>query len=499
VSLAAFAELAPADRIIPQSYVDFCAFVGFDLTKGQYAFGRCAFDGRDPETELEREIFGGATYIPPASRKQKVLRFGRGSGKSTVLAARGLHRCMTADVSMCGPGDVAMVIVIAQTEDDAIDVLLKAKGMIGRSPTIARMVTHSIDTNVQFLRPDGAAVQFEVRVAKGQGKGTRGPSIIEAIIDESEFINPATPTAVISDRDIVTAILPRLLPDGCVNLASTPWPTPSLTARLFEENFGHPRTALAALGTSLVMRDHHPQVVAARDAMMSIEPARALQEFDCIITDIESAFFESSNIDRAVKAVRRRNTQASSGIDLGFVNDSAGHVMVERQGARVAVTHTDMVSPEPGKPLVPSEVCERFIGDAKDAGCTHAMADQHYFLTAVEHGQRVNLQVAPSPKGQQAILDQFVYARDLLREGLVDLPNDPELIAQLKSVRLLALPGGGMKPVLPHRRGSGHADLVPALMHALWQDRRFGPLLRGPEAAERLEYPEAIQGPFEQW
>ena len=42
--------------------------LGQQLTAGQHALAHVAFDGADPTTELELELYGGATEIPPRAR-----------------------------------------------------------------------------------------------------------------------------------------------------------------------------------------------------------------------------------------------------------------------------------------------------------------------------------------------------------------------------------------------------------------------------------------------
>lgn len=475
-----FAAAVPVGPVIPRRYTDFMRWAGVTLTKGQDAFARVMFDGEEPRTALELEIFGGARAIPKTARDMKVCRLGRGSGKSTLIAGRGLHRCLTADVSACGPGDMPEAFVLAQTEEDAKATLAKGRALVYGRPELAAMVVRDIEDEIQLIRPDGYVVSFAVRIGKPRGKGTRGPSFIEAILDESEFITMATAEAATTDTDIVESVTPRLLPGGSVILASTPWPAPSLTASLFDANFGKPTHAIAAFATSLLMRDGHPQIEQLRANMMARDPTRALREFDCIITDSAELFFEGSTIDRAAEGSSpvARGQKGSSGIDLAFESDSSAHVGVERHGRIVAVVLVEMHTPKPGQPLKPSEVCKAYVEHAKELGCTELVADIHYVATAREHAVAAGMQVVASPKGQDKE-DAESYLRELLREGLIRLPKDARLIGQLKSARKAYRSGGKAKMLLPRIPGSGHADLVPALVNAVWHDRRHGLLLTG--------------------
>jgi hypothetical protein len=484
MTLDDFANLAPPSALIPRVFTEFCRWVGFVLTKGQFALARVAFDGVNPSTELEREIFGGSLRIPADARRTMVFRLGRYSGKSAVCgAAYGLFRMLTGDVSACGPGDEAAVGVVCDRMIQSKLVLKKALALAEGCPTIKRMIIRSTADSFSLRRPDGHVVTFIVTAKSAGGRAGRAFSWLLFVVDEAEFIDPANPAAAIKVDDVVSAAAPRILRGGSAILCSTPWPVESLVSKVFAANFGKPTHALVALAPSLVMRDNQADLAATREAEYAKSATDAAREFDCIITDAEGVFFESTLVDQAVAGARpmARKQKGSSGIDLAFVNDSAAHVAVERQGHSVVVVHVDMVSPKKGKPLVPSEVCASFVEDARDIGCSALISDGYYIETTREHATKAGMQVVRSPVAAKDISSAFVYLRDLLREGLLVLPPDPRLVGQLKSVLSVPMPGGRIKPELPRRRGQGHADLVSALVNAVWHDRRHGPMLRGTE------------------
>ena len=88
-----------------------------------------------------------------------------------------------------------------------------------------------------------------------------------------------------------------------------------------------------------------------------------------------------------------------------------------------------------------------------------------------------NMQVAAGPSVTGEKNNSYLYLRDLLREGLIKLPNDPRLINQLKSTMGVSQSGGGFRIVHPRKIGAGHADLVSALVNAAWMDRaKYAPL-----------------------
>jgi hypothetical protein len=496
--------LEPYVREVPPRFTDWTRRVygrmGLRLTKAQHATARVAFDGADPETQLERDIFGGITHVPAGARRMIVLRFGRDSGKTQLCSMFGLHRMLVGDLSRCGPGDDPAVAIVSPRKKQSRIALKRALAIVRGMPELERMLVKAT-TEEFILRRDGRDVYFTTTAKSGGGAAGRGFSFLLFLVDEAEFVDTSKPDSVIKTEEILSSARPRLLPGAPEIMCSTPWPVKSFTADLFDKNFGNPTTALAAMATSLLMRDGDPEIAAKRDLELAIDPTNALREYDCVLTDATGAFFPSSLVDAAVARGKELGTgakraMASSGVDLGFEADSSAHVIVERHGGRVVVVHVDMDSPEPGKPLVTSVICRKYVDDAREGGCTELTADKHYVLNLREAAAPYEMQVLQGHPslGRQQKTDAFMYGRELLRESALVLPNNPMLISQLKSVIAVPQRGGAMTFVLPRRAGMGHADLVPALLNALWHDRRHGAFRAG---ASPVQAPQAIRGGWE--
>ena len=482
------------------------------FTPAQIAFVSVAYDGADPVDlsdepvgghtppvtlrALALSIFGGAERIPRKARRIVVARFGRGSAKTLLSAARGIWRMAYADLSRCGPGDVARVIVASPRKGDQSNIALQvartfAEQVAGR---LGWEFVSDSATSFVILRRDGREVEFTTVAKSRGGDAARGFSIVDAIIDESEFVSPSDPSSQITDGQIVSAIMPRLLPGGCVSLISTPWPAQSTTSDLFEKNFGQPSNALVAFGPTALMRcwtdpareDLCAQYVETLELIESErerDPGEALREFDCVCSAVGGMYFNTSDIERAVdRGIVVTKNRATGGLDLGYRNDSSGAVAGERQaavapmdGLRFVVTLCSLVAPLPGIPLEPSMVIRGFAIELLNVGCPMVVADQHEFTSAQEHGRNNGIRVMPG-YGPTEREKAFAHLRDLFREGRVSIPDNPALVRQLKSVMSRPQIGGGLQIVLPRGRGTGHADLVSALVQAAWLDRRNGPL-----------------------
>lgn len=470
------------------------------LTPAQNALTKVAFEGVDPvdlEDESERaialEIFGGVERVPEEARDGRlfVFRLGRESGKTLILcAARSLYRMCTADLSSCGPGDVAKAAIIAPRRETALAAMNSAR-FLSTLPKIKPMLVQSAKWGFTLRRPtDGREVVFEVVPKSNGGAALRGFSLVDVYIDESEFVSSGGADAKISDTDIIDAAMPRLVDGGHVTLVSTPWPAPSETSAAFEANFGHPITAIAARANSLLMRNHAPHIVKKYEAELRRKPQNARREFFCELVDgAAGQFFELSTIAATLTDEEPLPTKfrGTCGIDPAFVNDSFGFAGIERDEAneRLVVTALRVWTPEPQRPLQASDVFGELAPIVREhLGCSAVATDVHKVKTVRDAAAAESLQVYVGPSIEETML----YLREVLREGQLKiskcLPEWATLVSQLKSVMFRPRSGGGITIIMPRSKDAGHADLVSALAIAVFFDKRHGALLRPKESSQ---------------
>ena len=453
------------------------------LTVGQAVVCALAFDGIQPrelppeQQAIAFEMLGSLDDISDEAREQIIIRCGRGSGKSTISAAASLKRMCEADLSQVGPGDIAAALVIGVGKDGGEDTLNKARALAKQS-TFASRICRDKGNVFHIKRADGREVRFQVIAASAKGKAGRGKSIIQVIIDESEFVASSDPSKVVRDVDIVNSVIPRMIEGAKLILASTPWPGESYTSEQFEANWNAPTTALAFKATTLVMRDRDPFWVSKVEKELKRDRPNAEREYLCMVGAAEGCWFEAETVTRSVSnditATRRKS---SAGIDLAFRSDASGIVIGERQDV-LKVVDVEMDEPTDSMPLKPSVIGAKYAKKAKSFRCTELTADSHYIESARESADAEGLQVASGPSLTGDKEKSFVYARDLFRNELIKIPNNPKFVAQLKSVRVVYQSGGTIKIVLPKRPGSGHCDLVSAFVNMCWIDRlKYGPLI----------------------
>lgn len=484
-------------RTRPAPFVRFVDSLGLHLTNGQRVLARVVFDGVDPidlppgELAIARQMLGpDVDRIPSTARRVNVLRLGRGSGKTTLAAASALHVMLTADLSSAGPGDQPTVITIAPTRRTAQLSVSMAMGLVEQTQALRSRLLSANTEGFSLRRHDGRRVAFRALPKSRGGAAARGMSILSAIFDEAEFLpNEELAAAAVTDRELLSSIMPRLMRGGRVILISTPWPTLSMTAELFENNHGHPLTALAARAPTLLMRDNDPNLAEIVEGERLRDPVNALREFDCVNATQGAAFFDGDQISQAIShapLVATGSRRVSVGLDLAFRGDSSTLVAVERQGEQLVVVRVEERRPVPGAPLAPSVVVGEFAQIARELGADSVVCDGHYIDSVREHASKLaGIGVHEGAKNMRDKERMHVHTREMLREGKLVLPQHLKLLAQLRAVRSRPLPGGGMS-IVSDRSLGGHGDLVSALVQACYFDRRFGTL--GRPTAERTEF-----------
>lgn len=456
--------------VIPSSFVAFVAGLGVQLTAGQLAFARAAYDG---EPITDDGIFGGRFEVSDQCRRVVVAVCGARAGKSYVLIAlRLLHGLLTRGLSTVAPGEKAVSLVVAPDLRLAKQVIGYARGALHSWPELAELIEGDSEYALTVRRPiDGRLVSLEALPATRGGGAVRGRSLIDAALDESAFFRDEG--YAVNDIELYKAVSPRVLPGGQVIIASTPWAESGLLYDLFKSNYGHPVTALAAHAPTLVMHDS----AFTRDIVEAErlrDPDNARREFDAqFMTSGTGQFFDSNAIKSATQGydveVCQRNSRYryAVGVDLGFKSDSSACVVVEFDGEAYRIVASHELRPSPEAPLLPSEVVACFAGIAKTFGVAHIISDGHYREAIAEHLQTHQLGLIDSPAGHIGKVESYARARAVLHEGRCVLPDHPRLLSQLRSVVSRPTSGGGLSISSPRKVGGGHGDLVSAWVLAV--------------------------------
>src|SRR5262249_32634077 len=273
-------------------------------------------------------MFGGLERVSKSSRKYILLRLGRGSGKTTLVAAFAVYTAVTADLSKAGPGDTPYFITVAPDKATAKLSIRMAREMIRGCPALERLVTNDTDTTIQLRRPDGRMVRIEAFAASRAGAAVRGRTIMGFLLEEAEFFNSASEDGeafAVNDKDVFRSMKPRLLPSGKGMLISTPWPVETLMGEMFEENWATCINAVAIKAPTLLVRGDDPDIKAMVEDELTKDPENARRELFCELDAVgQGNFFDANALSRSIDLALIHPIKydpklpSAVGCDLGF-------------------------------------------------------------------------------------------------------------------------------------------------------------------------------------
>lgn len=467
---------------------EFCpAVLGLHLTPGQQVIAKIAFGDYDPcdligeEYELAKEMFGGLEAVDQSTKKYVVMRLGRGSGKTTICSGFAVYSAVTADLSRCGPGDVPYVITIAPDKPTAQLSVRMSREMIRGNPFLERLVVADDANSITLRRPDGRLVKIEAFAATRGGSAVRGRTIICFILDEAEFFTSNNSSGEkeysVNDEDIFRALKPRLLPNGKGMMISTPWPVETLMGKMFEENWGNPKNAVAIRAPTVLVRGDDPSIRAMVDDELAKDPENARRELFCELDGFTAGeFFDTNALNQSLDTVYAFPAKfnplwpVAVGCDFGFTRDSSAIVVVQFDGKYYRTVFIEELRPKPGKPLKPSEVIERFALIAKQYGVSGVISDGYYREAVKEGLLKHGLHIIDAPEGTKGKAEVFQRTRAVLHEGLIKIPDvliGRRMVQQAKIVTSKAAPGGTTTIKVPRKIGLGHGDIVSAWVLAV--------------------------------
>lgn len=473
----------PSKLVVPEVFTEFVAWLGVTLTLGQLVIAKVSYDGLEPqdlrgaERDMARTVFGDVDVIPDIARETVVHVCGRRGGKSYTLEALPLvHAMYTVPLYKVAPGQIPIALVISPNDELRQEVTNYAFGAIRSHPELEKTLVLSpsqrgarIVSEFMVQRPGtNALVGFRGGVATKGGYGGRGKSLVGVALDEAAFFRGAE--NVVNDVEIYAACIPGLLPGARCTIGTTPWAQAGLVWDLFDENHGHPKSALVSHAPTQVLR---PELADEVEQERTKDPDRTERERDAKFMGFGTTqFFSEAEIDRFFSKDVPYPIETQPGdtvraaVDLGLRSDSSA--LAVGNGDRVALLKE--LRPKPGAPLVPSETCNTFAEDAAGLGASYVLADQHYIEALREN--RVKLPVAPAP-GHPG--DVYIACRTRIRDNKFKAAHPDTLVgeartmmlrlkAQMKEVQGTPIPGGGMSIKLPRWRTGGHCDLLSAVV-----------------------------------
>lgn len=401
-----------------------------------------------------------------SGRRRLVLRVGRRGGKSSTMMRLAVVEALYGD-HVVPPGDIGVIAIVSVEREEArarlvlIAAILDALG-VRYKPAAFGEGFDLVD------RPIGFRV-FTASIA-----GVSGYTAIGLVFDEvakwrsgDSSVNPA-PEVLRSARPMIAT-----MPNAREFMISSPFSTLDAHHEAFAA--GDDEHQITAHATTW---EANPTISEAETHALEPDELTWRREYGAEPIDAEgSAFFSPAAIDQAIDKDRplalAPNSAAAvgAGADFAFKSDSSALAIVHRVDAIFHLADLYELRPTIFAALKPSKVVAEFTRMIKPHGITMVAADSHYSEAIREHLEEGSLSLTPAPEGARGKTDVYQFARVVLHEGRLKLPKHPKLRAQLRDVIAKPTPSGTITISSPRRAGSGHGDLVSALVLAIWEAR----------------------------
>ena len=396
---------------------------------------------------------------PPAQRVRELWCIvGRKGGKSRMAAAIAVFTACFQKHKLA-PGERGLVLVLALTHDQAKIVFDYALAFLQASKILRKQIASTTASEIRLI--NGIVIATHAN----SFRSIRGPTLVCAIFDEIAFWRDDT-TAV-PDREVYTAILPTLLTtNGMLIGISSAYRRAGLLYTKHRDHFSQDSDdILVVKGATQTFNQTVNE--AALAALRAADPVGASAEWDSSFRSDLEGFLDDSVIDRAINYARplelppkpppvfyRAFTDPSGGSSSG---DAYTLCIAHKEGERYII---DVIRGRTG-PFDPVAVTQEYAELCRQYRINSVTGDNYAkeWVQGAWRGTNIHYIKAEQPAWQLYLEGQPWFNR-----GLVEIPDDPILIREL---RLLERhPGNLGREVVTHPRGA-HDDRANSLFGVL--------------------------------
>ncbi len=378
---------------------------------------------------------------------------GRGAGKSRVVAL--LAACFATREYRRATGERIYVGVFAPDRKQARITFRYVVGLLRSVPELAALIERETASSVDLS--NGVTVE----VITASVAAPRGRAYALAVVEEAAFL--PTGDSANPDRELLTALRPALarVPGSLLAVVSSPYARRGVTWEATQK-YGDAAPA-HVLYVRLPTRELNPTFDEAEIARAyADDPASAAAEYGAEFrTDVET-FVSRDVVDASVVPGRRELPPAPALRYAAFCDPAGGSgadsftlaVGHREKGGRVVL---DAVR-ERRPPFSPDAVVADFAAVLKSYGLRDVTGDRYAGEWPREafRKRKVGYDVADRPKS-----DLYRDALPLLNSGLVELLDEPRLLAQIGSLERRTARGG--RDSIDHGPG-GHDDLANVVL-----------------------------------
>ena len=398
----------------------------------------------------------GLTEAPTTRAQEAHLICGRRSGKSINTAAIAVFlACFCEWRQHLAPGELGIIMILCPDRKQSQIVLRYVMAMLTDCPMLKPLVKRSDRESIELTNG------LEIRISTVSIRTIRGYTICAAILDELAFWR--SEESVNPDEEVVNAILPSLAttPGSMLIGLSSPHRKAGILYNRHKNYWAVPGAIRIIKGPTPLMNSTVPPEVIAEAVERDAAVARA--EWFAEFRDDVGAAFDPDLIDQATRENHDYPPQAETNYEV-FVDTSGGR----HDSYTIAIAHRDAdnryivdACRDRHPPFDPAQVTKEYADLAKQYG-RHTVTGDHYsgeWVVAEFAKHRISYQPANRPKSKI-----YLEAIPLFSTGLVEIPGNKRLVAELKQLERRVRPGG--RDTIDHPVG-GRDDLANSVCGAL--------------------------------
>ena len=400
---------------------------------------------------------------PPSRRVRELWAIvGRRGGKSKIAAALACYFALFTNPRL-SIGEVGVVAVIAASRDQAAVVFNYIKGFFDASEILQREVTNTTASEITLRNG------IVISVHSTSFRTVRGRTLIACIFDEVAFWrdeSSATP-----DIETYRAVLPSLATtNGLLIGISTPYRKLGLLHQKHRDHYGvDSDDVLVVQGGT---RQFNPTLDAQTiETQRQADPTSASSEWDAEFRSDISTFLDDELIDAAIEHSRplELSPRPFPAFYRAFTNSAGG---TGRDSYTLAIAHEeagryviDVVrGTRPGQKFDPQQVTKDYAELCKQYRISGIVGDAYaaQWVAGAWLDTGVIYSTSDIPKSQI-----YLECLPLFARGLVQLPDHPKLIRELRLLERVTHRGG--KDSVDHPRGQhdDHANAVCGVLRTL--------------------------------
>ena len=407
-----------------------------------------------------------------SGKRQLVLRVGRRGGKSSTLSRVAV--CEAVGEHHVPPGDIGVVPFISVKREEAQKRL--------------RTIREILDAIGEPYRPlqsgyELADYRTGFQVFTASIAGVSGPTSISVVGDEvskwrdaDTGANPAT--------EVLASVRPTMAtqPNARMFLSSSPMGRLDAHAKAFE--MGDTAFQMVAFAPTWIA---NPTISEADTHVLEPDEDTWRREYAAIpMEQSESSLLTPGLLDRITRKAPE-TLPYQDGWEYVAQMDPAtrgnGWTLViatrRREGDRFrrVIVRLREWRGTSSRPLLPDVVLAEIAAELAPYHLTAVWSDQHHADSLMAIGRRIGLRVLVDTMSAPKVLDQAENLATWIADDEVEIPQHPQLRADLLSIRRV-LTANGMTIRLAETPDGRHADYAAAVMGSL------GRFLRVPSAAD---------------